>query len=144
MADVQERLDSIEKNLQLLSCKETKNSSTESGTVQMLNKMSTAPKIDCFTEDGWVLKQPEGNSKMFWLSVSEPVNMHELKIQIETAAAGTFQNETSGSNELPGNVNAIFTKIVRDLINRNSESQAENLSQPENNNANPAKADIKG
>jgi len=72
------------------------------------------------------------------------INLSELLVQIETAAQQMRQSGASASNTISDEAGLIFKKIAGGLINEKSRSTAGAGASLVNNNANAAKADIKG
>lgn len=111
----------------------------------MLNRMRTDTRSSCSKADDSVLNHPEESSKWVWLPMTgDKVNISQLLIQIETAAQEMFQTETSKSAAAALDNNSVFKRIADDMIKGETEFVMESLMTNEENNANTAKADIKG
>ena len=112
--------------------------------VQILNSMRTCSKVSGSKSEGLVLNQPEASSKWVWLPMnSDNIDLSRILVQIETAAQDLFQSETSKSTAQPLDSNSVFKRISDEMIKSNPiENTMSKLIKK--NNANTAKADIKG
>ncbi len=111
----------------------------------MLNRISNVSNTLCTKSNGSVLIQPEGESKWVWLpTTNDTIDMSRLLIQIETAAQEMFQSETSQSLPRSLDCEAVFEKIANDLIKVKAKAENDSPTTIKKNNANTAKADIKG
>ncbi len=110
--------------------------------MQRLNRLRSEPRTSstvAFNRDN----QPEA-TKLVWLPIKgTAVDLKQLLIQIETAAAEMFQTETSKKSSWPLDRDAIFRKILDDMAKEKFEAANDSDTSIENNNANAAKADIK-
>ncbi len=110
----------------------------------MLNKMKMEPGLTCPIDQVSTFNQLE-ERKWMWIPVIDgKTDLVNTLVQIETSPAQLFQESAKQPDNLPNEVPAIFKSIAESLIKSYSADSEKSNSPIENNNANPAKADIKG
>ena len=83
--------------------------------------------------------------KWMWIPVIDgKAEISRALVQLETDSGQSFQGPAGQPDNLPNGTPAIFKSIAESLIKSYLGDSNKSNSPIENNNANPAKADIKG
>lgn len=107
----------------------------------MLNKMKAKASTSCPIDKVSTLNKLE-ERKWMWIPVIDgKADLSDALVQVETNSAQLYQ----ASGDRPAaNILEIFKSIAESLIESYSADSEKSNSPTENNNANPAEADIKG